>query len=54
MVLYSWMAVPGLVPELEIIQVLWTKTVCTGNLKGKGVERLEWAPEDEMAVGSSA
>ena len=37
-VLSSWMAVPGLMPESEILQVFHAKALCTGKSKGKGVE----------------
>jgi hypothetical protein len=53
-VLSSWMAVPGMVPESDIIQALRTKTLRTGNTKGKEVEGVAAAHRDDMVVGSSA
>ena len=53
-VLSSWMAVPGIVPESDIIQALRTKTSRTGNTKGKEVEGVAAAHRDGMVVGSSA
>ena len=37
-VLSSWMAVPGLMPESEILQVFHAKASRTGKSNGKGVE----------------
>jgi len=49
-VLSSWMSVPRLVPELDIIQVFRDKASRTGKSKGKGIEGCEEARDHDMGI----